>query len=392
MLTAASVSFAAKVVFTAILLCAIFLHSPTSLFWNDKAIPTSSSASETMALRTMRAIVVHEKGGPVVLKLHHDYPVPTPQEGQVLIRVKAFGLNRAEMFTRQGHSPGVQFPRILGIEATGLVDQAPSGEFRKGDVVVTAMGAMGRAYDGGYAEYTCVNTSQVKRVDVKVPWEILGALPETMQTAYGSLFTVLQLNSSDTLLIRGGTTTIGFAAAALAKAQGAFVVSTTRKQERAQALRDFGSDDVIIDTGSIADEVKKRYPDGFSKVLELVGVTTMADSLKCLKMHGIQCMTGIAGGKWTLENFTPSGTLPKGRYLSSYGGSSDDLLATPIDDIARAFQEGKMKMPIKTFKMEEIVEAHRFMEFEGGAKVVVLPLHAIKIKVSNASTPCRIAT
>lgn len=64
----------------------------------------------------------------------------------MLIRVKAFGLNRSELFTRQGHSPGIQYPRILGIEATGLVEDAPGGEFQKGDVVATAMGGMGRAF------------------------------------------------------------------------------------------------------------------------------------------------------------------------------------------------------------------------------------------------------
>ena len=68
----------------------------------------------------------------------------------MLIRVKACGLNRSEMFTRQGYSPSVQFPRILGIEATGIVDEAPDGEFAKGDIVATAMGEMGRAFDGGY--------------------------------------------------------------------------------------------------------------------------------------------------------------------------------------------------------------------------------------------------
>jgi len=67
-----------------------------------------------------------------------------------LIKVKAFGLNRSELFTRQGHSPNVKFPRILGIEATGIVEEAPNGEFEKGDVVATAMGDMGRTFDGGY--------------------------------------------------------------------------------------------------------------------------------------------------------------------------------------------------------------------------------------------------
>ncbi len=73
-----------------------------------------------------------------------------------MIRVKAFGLNRSEMFTRQGHSPNVKFPRILGIEAVGTVEDAPGNEFRKGDVVATAMGGLGRVLDGGYAQYTCV--------------------------------------------------------------------------------------------------------------------------------------------------------------------------------------------------------------------------------------------
>ena len=328
------------------------------------------------AARTMRAIVVHEAGGPEVLKLVSDYPVPTPKSGQVLIRIKAFGLNRSEMFTRRGQSPisAVQFPRVLGIEATGIVDSAPdSPHFKPGDTVVTAMGAMGRAFDGGYAEYTLVNASQVLKLkESKLPWEILGALPETMQTAWGSLFTALQLKKDETLLIRGGTTTIGLAAAMLAKRHGAFVVSTTRQKDREGLLREHGADDVIIDKGSIAEEVKRRFPKGVDKVLELVGVTTMVDSLQIPNMHGIVCMTGIAGGKWVQEEFQPMLHVPKGRYLTSYAGSSDDLLATPLDKIVRDLEDGKMKLDVKKFTMEEIQEAHRFMEFEGGAKAVVV--------------------
>jgi NADPH:quinone reductase-like Zn-dependent oxidoreductase len=76
----------------------------------------------------MKAAVVYEPGGPEVLKIE-SRPIPTPAAGQVLIRVMAFGLNRSELFTRQGHSPNVRFPRILGIEAAGLVEQAPD-QFR----------------------------------------------------------------------------------------------------------------------------------------------------------------------------------------------------------------------------------------------------------------------
>lgn len=108
----------------------------------------------------MKAAVIYEAGGPEVLKLE-SLPIPTPNKGQVLIKVKAFGLNRSELFTRQGLSP-VAFPRVLGLEAVGLVKEAPGNEFSQGDCVATAMGGMGRRYDGGYAEYTCVPASQVQ--------------------------------------------------------------------------------------------------------------------------------------------------------------------------------------------------------------------------------------
>src|SRR5580692_1269238 len=155
-------------------------------------------------MATMKAAVIHEAGGPEVLKIK-SLPVPTPKSGEILIRVKAFGLNRSELFTRQGHSPSVKFPRVLGIEAVGIVEAAPGGEFRKGDIVATAMGGLGRQIDGGYAEYTCVPAKQVQVIKTELPWETLGAIPEMLQTAWGSLFKSLRLETGERLLIRGGT-------------------------------------------------------------------------------------------------------------------------------------------------------------------------------------------
>ena len=313
----------------------------------------------------MRVIVVEKPGNPEVLR-YRELPRPLPRSGWALIEVKAFGLNRSEMFTRQGHSGGaVKFPRVLGIECVGEVVAAPDTDLPVGQKVAAVMGGLGREYDGSYAEYTLAPRGSVIPLDVDLPWEKLAAIPEAFLTAWGSLSEAMDVRAGQTLLIRGGTASVGMAAITIAKDMGMRVIATTRSEAKREVLFENGADHVILDRGQIAEDVRKLFPEGVQAVLELVGTATLADSLRAIAPKGIVCNTGILGNAWVLDKFEPMAVIPSTVKLTTY--LSETVSAANATEALRRITEraaaGKYGINVdRFFRFEEIVEAHQYME------------------------------
>lgn len=317
---------------------------------------------------TMRAIVVHEAGGPEVLSLEQR-PVPALKPGWSLVRVRARGLNHSEVFTRQGLSPSVAFPRILGIECVGEVAATTDPQrLPVGQKVVSIMGEMGRAFDGSYADYTLLPNMQIYPVESNLPWEVLAAIPETCYTAYGSLLN-LHLKAGQTVLVRGATSGVGMSFAKLARsmAPGVHLVGTTRSEARAGLLLDAGYDGSVLDQGGKLQVEGRPY----ERVLELVGPATLKDTCSHVSEGGIVCSTGQLGGVWFMEDFDPIVDLPANGFLTSFysGNVDEEKLAGLIEHVEL---KGVDITPTRIFSLDQMADAHRFLESSKGfGKTVV---------------------
>jgi NADPH:quinone reductase-like Zn-dependent oxidoreductase len=322
----------------------------------------------------MRAAVAGHPGPPDVLRVR-EVPIPQAREGWTLIQVMAFGLNRSELMTRQGHSPTVRFPRVLGIECVGVV--AESRVLPTGTRVAAVMGEMGRAFDGGYAEYALLPDHLLIPLDASLDWATLGALPETYLTAHGSLTALGAGEGGGTLLVRGATSSVGMAALSLAVADWKLkTIATTRNSAKAGLLSERGADHVVIDTGTVSNDVRKIVPAGPDYVLDLVGATTVPDSLLLVKTGGTVCVTGMLSGIWVIPQFEPVAMIPSGTKLTAF--HSDDLIGpagqAALQRVVNGIESGRYYANVdRVFSLDEVAEAHRYMEAsKATGKVVVV--------------------
>lgn len=322
----------------------------------------------------MRAVVVHEPGGPGVLTLE-DRPIPAVRPGWVLVRVRAFGLNRAELITRSGGSgDAVTFPRVIGIECAGEVVDASDSDLNVGQAVVAAMGEMGRAFDGGYQQYALLPVTHVMPVETALDWATLGAIPETFGTAWGSL-EELRLKSGDSVLIRGGSSSVGMAAITIAKDRGVTVLGTTRRDAKRATLAANGADHVLIDDGAVAAQVREIAPGGVTGLYELVGAAALLDSLHAVADGGRACIAGYLEDEWELEPAQVKAEqlgIPLAVYSSNVINRA--RYGQVLQDIIHAVEEGRYRVNIdRTFELDEIRDAHRYMEANRAVgKLVVL--------------------
>lgn len=321
----------------------------------------------------MDAIVITRFGGPEVLE-HQLLPKPTPVPGEVLIHVKAFGLNHAEMHMRKGEWD--EWDPITGLECVGIVEACPGGEVAVGSKVMGVMGGMGRNRPGGYAKFVNVPASNVIQIDTNMPWEDLAALPEVYCVAYTCLFTILDLHRGESLLVRGATSTLGQAALNLAVSAGAKVTATTRQEARFPLLKKMGAADTKQESKDF--EAQFERTPRFDKVLNLVGNSVLLESIRLTRPGGRMLQAGWLGGLEPVPNFNPMLQMEPGVHFSLFHskvlGSEDFPLSTiPMQDIVGRIEAGEWEAkPVRVFRAEEIREAHRLLDSQAaGGKIVV---------------------
>ena len=322
----------------------------------------------------MRAILRTAFGGPEQLVIR-EIPKPEPKDGHAVIEVKAFGINHAEMHMRKGE--WAEIADVSGIECVGVVESCPGGEFAVGTKVAALMGGLGRTINGSYAEYTRAPVTNVAAIESNLPWEDLAAIPESYATAWTCLFRNLEIASGQTLVIRGATSSFGQAALNMAVNAGVRVIATTRSRDRFQTLEALGASRAEVEGPDLSKRIAEAKR--VDAVLDLVGNSTILDSLALLRRGGRACLAGFLGGLGPVPDFNPLLQMPSGVHFSFFGSfvfgtPGFPLSDVPLQAIAGDVAAGRYKAkPARVFRFEDIREAHRVMESnQANGKMVVI--------------------
>ncbi len=312
----------------------------------------------------MRAVTIRDKELSV-----EDHPDPEPGAGEILVRVKAAGINGADMMQRRGlyPAPPGSPPDIPGLELAGEVAAIGDGaeRFAVGDRVMGIVGG------GGQAELATVHERQAMPVPDGLNWAEAGGVPEVFTTAHDAVFTQAGLKPGERLLVHGGAGGVGTAAIQLGLSAGAGVTATVRRPEAREAVTNLGADEVIEPDG-----FEERGP--FDVILELVGAPNLGPNLKALATQGRIVVIGIAAGAKGEVNLrdlmTKCATL-----------RASMLRARPLEEKAQAtraverhvlplFADGKLRVPVaETFPLERAVAAYdRFAEGGKVGKIVLV--------------------
>ena len=315
----------------------------------------------------MRAIIIKQSGGPEQLQVT-ERPAPEPKAGHVIVEVKAFGLNRAEISMRSGAWGPVA--EISGIECVGIVQCDPDGRFARGQKVTALMGGMGRTFNGSYAELTGVPAGNVAALATSLSWEDLAAIPESYATAWSCLHGNLSIAPGQTLVVRGATSSLGQAALNIAADAGVHVIATTRNAARRPLLEALGAKEVLLERAELPSEIRRHHTGGVDAVLDIIGNSTILGSLAMARRYGRVCLVGLLDHAAPIENFNPLFQMPfSGVHFSSfvsaftYGAPDYPLTDVPLQAIVDRVATGRYKArPARVFGFDEIADAHRLME------------------------------
>jgi putative PIG3 family NAD(P)H quinone oxidoreductase len=318
----------------------------------------------------MNAIVVEGGRGAAEALKPAVIDRPTPGPGQILIRVRAAGINRPDIVQRLGfYPPPAGAPDTLGLEVAGEVVEA-AGRWKAGDRVCALLGG------GGYAEYAVCDARHALPIPEGFDFIQAAALPETVFTVYANAFEHGGLKAGETFMVHGATSGIGARAIQMAKAAGARVIATARSAQKAATALTLGADVAIDTTHEDFAEVAKREG-GCDVVLDMVGGDYFLKDLDALKTGGrIVFIAAQGGGDVTL----PIGRMMQKRAVitgSTLRPRSADEKARLAAEVERVvwpwIAEGKVEPQVdRTFPLAQAAQAHAYLESDGHIGKIVL--------------------